>query len=96
MGYYMSPVKIFEYMMAQKPIISTRYPEITGMFDPPKGGLAVPPGDASALMNAMKKLLVADRLKMGKYNRKKALAKYTWETSARIQLHEFAMILRDK
>ncbi len=51
-----SPLKIFEYMAAEKPIVAANLPTLKGVLDT-RNALLVPPGDATALAHAIVEVL---------------------------------------
>lgn len=55
-AYYISPLKLFEYMAAAKPIVATNLPAIAEVIAHERNGLLVPPGDADALADALRQL----------------------------------------
>jgi glycosyltransferase involved in cell wall biosynthesis len=83
-SYFMSPLKIFEYMASRKPIISTTLPSIQEILEDGKNAVLVPPNDAHALAQALVKL--HDDLGYGKKLAEQAYKdvkeKYTWTKRA--------------
>lgn len=53
--YYMSPMKLFEYLMAGRPIIATRLPSITDVVNE-RNAVLIEPGDIQALSSALVEL----------------------------------------
>jgi glycosyltransferase involved in cell wall biosynthesis len=53
--FYMSPMKVFEYMAAGRPIVATDLHSIREIVDP-DAALLVPPGDSLALANGVRKI----------------------------------------
>ncbi|CAM4009257.1 glycosyltransferase family 4 protein [Serratia silvae] len=56
-GFYFSPLKIYEYMAARLPVITTRVGHLPEVVSEGKTGLLVPPDDALALCIAIEHLL---------------------------------------
>jgi glycosyltransferase involved in cell wall biosynthesis len=52
-----SPLKMFEYMAAERPIVATKLPGITDVLTDEEHALLVPPGDAVAMRQAIDRLL---------------------------------------
>jgi glycosyltransferase involved in cell wall biosynthesis len=77
-AYYMSPLKMFEYMAAKRPIIATDLPAIREILDD-KMAIIIPPGDPEALAEAVKRLLddpiQAEKLSDQAYAK---VQEYTW------------------
>jgi glycosyltransferase involved in cell wall biosynthesis len=63
---FTSPLKLFEYMAAGRPIVASDLPAITEVLRHEKNALLVAPGDPAALAAAVRRLLndraLADRL----------------------------------
>ncbi len=55
-NFYFSPLKLFEYMAAGKPIIASGIGQITSLLTHEKNALLVTPGDSSALVEAVRRL----------------------------------------
>ncbi|MBU0597657.1 glycosyltransferase, partial [Patescibacteria group bacterium] len=51
------PQKIFEYMACKKPVIGSDLPPISHYINLAKAGILIPPGNTTALVNALKDLL---------------------------------------
>src|SRR3989344_9581332 len=80
-SYYMSPLKIFEYMASKKPIITTTLPTLTEILTNEENAILVPPSSPWALASAIKRLsedrTLCARLVENAYSEVKE--KYTWE-----------------
>jgi glycosyltransferase involved in cell wall biosynthesis len=55
-AYYASPMKLFEYMASGIPIVATDLPAIAEIIQHGRNGLLIPPGDAPALANALRRV----------------------------------------
>lgn len=80
---YTSPLKVFEYMAAGRPIVASNLPALTEVLRDGKNAVLVQPGDPDALAAAVAGLL-ADPLR-GERIARQALAdaaQYTWEARA--------------
>ena len=79
-----SPLKMFEYMAAARPIVATDLPIVRGVLKDEHNALLVPPGDARALRSALQRLDsspdLSDRLAT---NSRSDVAQHTWEARAR-------------
>jgi glycosyltransferase involved in cell wall biosynthesis len=83
----MSPLKMFEYMAAARPIVATELPSIREVLDDGQTALLVPPGDPAALAAAIGRLL-ADaplRARLGEAAAREA-QRYSWRGRARALL----------
>ena len=80
-SYYMSPLKIFEYMASKKPIITTTLPTLMEILTNEENAILVPPSSPEALASAIKRLsedrTLCARLVENAYSEVKE--KYTWE-----------------
>ena len=81
--YYMSPLKMFEYMASKRPIIASSLPSLLEIMDN-KNCILVKPDDMGDLANKVEKVISnkinIDELITNAYN--KAL-QYTWENRAK-------------
>jgi glycosyltransferase involved in cell wall biosynthesis len=77
---FTSPLKLFEYMAAGRPIIASDLPAIREVIEPEVHGLLVPPGDPEALASAIRRMLddsqLRDRLARAARTR---VDDYTWD-----------------
>ena len=79
-----SPLKMFEYMAAARPIVATNLPMVRGVLKNEHNALLVPPGDASALRAALQRLAASHEL--GERLATEAhsdVAQHTWKARAR-------------
>lgn len=76
------PTKLFEYMALGLPVIVSDFPLWRDVVDAAGCGVCVPPGDASALADALELLARAPEAarRMGDRGREAAIARYRWET----------------
>ena len=91
-AYYASPLKLFEYMAAGRPVGASDLPALADVVRDGDTALLVPPGDADALAAALARLRadagLRDRLAANA--RAHALAHYTWDARARAILEHIA------
>jgi len=76
---FTSPLKLFEYMAAGRPIVASDLPSIREVLTNEQNALLVPPGDPSALVAAIRRL--KDDRPLGARLAERALAdvrQYTW------------------
>ena len=78
-AYYMSPLKMFEYMASKRPIIATNLPSIREILNR-KNAIIVKPDDPSDLANGIKKILedkeLAEQISQQAF---RDVDNYTWE-----------------
>lgn len=82
-AYYMSPLKMFEYMASRVPIIASDLPAVRDVLDE-STALIVKPGDPKSLAEAMNEVAYGgqrvEELAMAAYEKVK---EYTWQKRAR-------------
>ncbi len=81
LGFYWSPLKIFEYMAAALPVVSLDVPPLAEVIRPEQEGLLVAEGDEVALGDAISRL-VADPVRarsMGEAGRERVVAHFSWQ-----------------
>ena len=76
------PTTLFEYMALGLPVIVSDFPLWRDVVDGAGCGVCVPPGDASALADALELLAREPEAarRMGDRGREAAIARYRWET----------------
>lgn len=81
---WMSPLKLFEYMAAGKPILASRLPVLEEVLTHGDTALLLPPGDAPAWADAARALRADPDLAraLGQRARARLLAEYTWDARA--------------
>jgi glycosyltransferase involved in cell wall biosynthesis len=82
--HFTSPLKLFEAMAAGRPIVASDLPSIREVLTDGSNALLVPPGDAGALAQAIKRL-ASDRELRADLARQasKDIAKYSWDERGR-------------
>ncbi len=81
---YTSPLKMFEYMAAQRPIVATRLPTIEEVLEDGRNALLVPPGQDEGLARAVRGIL--DYPSLGRRLATEAarnVEAFTWKRRAR-------------
>ncbi len=80
---FTSPLKLFEYMAAGRPIVASDLPSIREVLRHEQNALLVEPGDAAALAAGVRRLLddrpLADRLAQAAVT---DVASYSWDRRA--------------
>lgn len=84
-----TPLKLFEYMAAGKPVIATAIDQAAEVIRDGHTGLLVEAGDVNRFADAMLRLLndPAERVRLGQNARQQAIKLYSWEEYTR-QLEE--------
>ena len=86
-NFYFSPLKIYEYLAAELPVVTTRVGHLATVVLQDVDGLLVPPGDPDAFADALATLVQdpALRLSMGRRGRQRIVAEHSWDAvTARI------------
>jgi glycosyltransferase involved in cell wall biosynthesis len=80
-GRWMSPLKLFEYMAAGKPILASDIPALREVLCDGETALLLPPGDTQAWAGAARRLLAdpTAATALGARAQAEFLATYTWE-----------------
>ncbi len=83
-SYFMSPLKMFEYMASKRPIVGSKLPAIEEILFDKKNALLGKPGEPKGIANNIQTLLLNQQLgKKLAENAFKDVQKYTWEKRAR-------------
>jgi glycosyltransferase involved in cell wall biosynthesis len=81
---HLSPIKLFEYMAAERPVIAAGYSDIPKVVDDHRNGVLVQPGNEAELARAILEL-GADahlRSRLGREARRTVEESYTWHRNA--------------
>ena len=83
-NFYVSPLKLFEYMAAGRAIVAPAHEPIREVLEDGTDALLFPPGDVQAAADRIRRLIddPALRAKLGRAAREKAVASYTWRHNA--------------
>ncbi len=85
-GAYFSPLKLFEYMAAARPIVAAGLPQVEDVLRDGDDALLYPAGDASALADRLSILLddPAQANRLGRSARQRAERHHGWDRNARM------------
>ena len=80
LGFYWSPLKIFEYMASGLPVVTVPRPPLDEIVRPGLEGVHVPEADPTALARAILGLAgdAAGRARMGRSGRERVVERYSW------------------
>jgi glycosyltransferase involved in cell wall biosynthesis len=80
-GFYFSPLKVFEYMAAGKPVIASAIGQIRNVIDHGRNGMLVEPGSVVALVSALQCLREnpTAATQLGQAARETILSSHTWQ-----------------
>lgn len=83
-AYYCSPLKLFEYMAMARPSVCVTTLPVSDTIQDESEGLLFPQGDATALQNALRRLLNDPELRtrLGTASRQRVEREYTWRHNA--------------
>jgi glycosyltransferase involved in cell wall biosynthesis len=82
--FYFSPLKVYEYMAASRPVVASRIGQVAGLIDDGVNGILCPPGDPTALAAALGRLRRQPELRarLGRAARATVLRDHTWDAVA--------------
>jgi len=94
-GFYNSPIKLFEYMAMGKPVITSNIGQISEIIRHKQTGVLVEPGNDKDLTENILSLIEDDRLKreLGYNARDEVKKKYTWKQNAQRTMEVYREIL---
>ncbi len=97
LGFYWSPLKIFEYMSAGLPVVAPRLPRIAGLVGDGNEGLLYDPADPRTLDDALVRLTdKALRERLGRAARARAVAQYSWRAHCTLLDTRLRALLTDR
>lgn len=80
LGFYFSPIKLFEYMACGKPVVASDIDIVGGIVKDSGCGVLAKPGDPGSLAEAIRSLAGSPHGEsMGAAGRKACVEKYNWE-----------------
>jgi glycosyltransferase involved in cell wall biosynthesis len=83
LGFYWSPLKIYEYMAVGLPVVAPELPRLSRLVEHGSEGLLYDPGDPRALDRALVALAdAATRERMGRAARERVTRDFSWEAHA--------------
>lgn len=84
-NFYMSPLKIFEYMASKKPIVTTDLPSLREVLTSGKNAVLIKPSDPKLLAETLIKIEQNPEYgqKLAEEAYKEVLEKYTWDIRAK-------------
>lgn len=87
-AHYASPIKLFEYMAAERAIVASDLPSTAEVVRDGETALLYPPSDVPALTEALRRLRddAALRQRLGAAAQAEVMAHYTWAARARMIL----------
>jgi glycosyltransferase involved in cell wall biosynthesis len=84
LGFYWSPLKIFEYMSVGLPVVAPAVDRIRSLVQHDRDGILYDPATPDALANAIARLKdPALRARLGASGRERALREYSWKAHCR-------------
>ncbi len=84
LGFYWSPLKVFEYMAAGLPVVAPAIPRLTRLIEHEREGLLYDPADARALDRALTALAdPAGRRRLGAAARARVVRDFSWQAHCR-------------
>ncbi|MEW5794827.1 MAG: glycosyltransferase family 4 protein [Candidatus Zixiibacteriota bacterium] len=97
-NFYFSPLKVFEYMAAGKPIVASAIGQINNLLNHETTALLVPPGDQPALGSALLRLLYepALRSRLAENALAEVTARHTWHQRVANAVGVFDALIRAK
>jgi starch synthase len=84
-GFFWSPLKVHEYMASGLPVVTSDITPLNTIVRHQHEGLLVPEGDATALADAIQRLIddPAYAAQLGQAGRERVVAKYSWQQHCR-------------
>lgn len=94
--FFQSPIKLFEYMAMQKPIVASRVGQIQEVIDDGVNGLLVQENNSSELAEALCQLAKDESLResLARNARRDAVEKYAWQENVRAVLKVYETVVK--
>jgi glycosyltransferase involved in cell wall biosynthesis len=84
LGFYWSPLKVFEYMAAGLPVVAPALPRLRRLVDPDREGVLYDPSDPRGLDRALASLATPDaRARLGAAARARVVRDFSWAAHCR-------------
>lgn len=83
--FYFSPLKVFEYMAAARPVVASRVGQLAEVIEHERTGLLFESGDERSLAGALERLRKDEelRIRLGTAARSRAVERHSWRAVAR-------------
>jgi glycosyltransferase involved in cell wall biosynthesis len=79
LGFYWSPLKVFEYMAAGLPVVAPRIARLEAIVRDGEEAVLYDPGDANGLADALARLMEAAlRARLGAAGRARVVSQFSW------------------
>jgi glycosyltransferase involved in cell wall biosynthesis len=94
--FFQSPIKLFEYMAMQKPVVASRAGQIQEVIQDGVNGLLIAENNPSELAEALCRLAKDESLRerLSKSARRDAVEKYSWQENARAVLKVYETVAK--
>jgi glycosyltransferase involved in cell wall biosynthesis len=96
--FHFSPIKVFEYMAAGKPVVVSSYPDIAAVVEDRRNGMLTEPGDTASMAAAIVELAGDRQLRdrLGEEARRTVAEHHTWRHNAAevVRLAQEALVAR--
>ncbi|WP_299548810.1 glycosyltransferase [Seonamhaeicola sp.] len=85
------PTKLFEYMLLKLPIITSNFPLYKSIIDDAECGIVVEPSSIKGITNSILRMKNnhMERILMGENGYRRAIEKYSWESSELLKVKNF-------
>lgn len=91
--YYCSPNKLFEFIQARLPVISSNFPEMQRVVDEYEIGFTFDPEDVSEIVSAISEMISDNQRRlMYKANTDKAAERYNWDIESESLLSHYTKL----
>ena len=96
--FWLSPLKLFEYMAAGTAVVATRIGQIEEVISHGRNGVLVPPGNAQALAEALRHLLDQPGLRseLARRAREDVVREHSWDVYVALLEEVYRQAIRDR